>query len=406
MSGVCLVWIVFAETGSALAVAILGTAALLAAILFSTLGGTLVDRYDRRRLMILADVARALALAAVVLVLLFRGFNLPVVVAAYGAIGAFSTLFNPAEQAIVPSLVPAADVADANGLVRSSRAITGFLGLAIGGVLIVTAGAVWGVAVNALTFIVSAVLLSGMRLAAPALPVGPGESRPSYFSDLRAGFRWLWDARGFFQLTISATFFNFSSTLIGAFLVVYATVLLHGSALLFASLLAAEVGGSAIGSLLVGYAGAARYAGKAWVIPYGIVSGFVALALALVPDPAVAIVTIFVLGSLGGFAGTAWLTAAQLLVPAEMQGRYFGIDSLGSIAILPAAQIGGALLIAGFGIQTTYLAAAILWVISGTIFLFPRALWRLGVAPDRASGVHHSEMPSGSPETLDVGWRR
>lgn len=375
----------------------MGTSYLIPAVLFSTLGGTLVDRYDRRRLMILADLARAVAMTAAVGVLVTRGFNLPVILLAYGAIGGFTTLFNPAEQAIVPALVPPAHVADANGLVRSSRSVLQFVGASVGGVLIITIGPLAGVAVNAVTFAVSALLLTGMRL--PTLRSDPGGGRlaTGYFADLRGGFRWLWRAQGFFQLTISATFFNFCSTVVGTFLVVYATVVLHGSALVYAGLLAAEVAGTAVGSLLVGRMGAVRYAGKAWVVPYGAVSGAVALALALTPNVPVAILVLFVLGALGGFAGTAWLTAAQLLVPTEMQGRYFGIDSLGSIVILPIAQIGGAGLIAGYGTRTTYLFAAVLWIVAGAVFVIPRALWNLGVrteaAPSSRTAVASVERP-------------
>lgn len=95
----------------------------------------------------------------------------------------------------------------------------------------------------------------------------------------------------------------------------------------------------------------------------------------------------FAIGAFGGFGGTAWLTAAQLLVPLEMQGRYFGIDALGSIAIIPAAQIGGALLIESHVVQWTYLVVAIVWVIAGAAFLFPRALATLGYPPPGLSSV-------------------
>lgn len=381
ITGVSLVWIVAVDTGSAFDVALLGVAFVVSAIVFSTLGGTLVDRYDRRRLMILSDLARAVAMGMVVVDLAVVGFNLPILLVAYAVVGAFTVVFNPAEQAIVPALVPAPQVADANGLVRSSRSTLQFVGVSVAGVLIVTVGPLWGLAINALTFAGSALLLTGMRVPAVAALTNRAGERPSYFTELREGFRWLWRAQAFFQLTMSAMLFNFCSAIVGTFLVFYATDLLHGSALVFASMLAAEVAGSAIGSLLVGRVGAVRYAGKAWVVPYGVVSGFVALSLALLPATPVAIAALFTLGALGGFAGTAWLTAAQLLVPTEMQGRYFGIDSLGSVAILPAAQIGGALLIGAFATRATYLIAAVLWIVAGALFLFPRKLWKLGVRP-------------------------
>lgn len=385
ITSVCLVWYVFFETGSALDVAYLGAAFILCALVFSTLGGTLVDRYDRRRLMILADVSRASALSVALAVLALRGFDLPVILGAYGVIGAFTTLFNPAEQSVVPALVPSGQVADANGLIVSSRSTIQFVGVSVAGVFILTVGPLWGLAFNAGTFAVSAALLTGIIVPAATDAARSRVRTQSFLDDLRAGFRWLWGAQGFFQLTLSATFFNFCSNVVSTFLVFYAVLVLHGSALVFAGLLAAQVLGTAIGSLLVGRVGGARYAGRAWVVCYGVMAGMAALVLALVPQVPVALVVLFAIGTLSGFAGTSWLTAAQLLVPTEMQGRYFGVDSLGSVAILPVSQIGGALIIDVYGVRTTYLIAAILWVAAGLLFIAPRALWNLGTRPGVAA---------------------
>ncbi|MGA8710102.1 MAG: MFS transporter [Thermoplasmata archaeon] len=385
IASVCLVWIVFFATDSPLDVGLLGAAWLVAGVLFSVFGGTLVDRYDRRRLMIGADLARAAAMASVAVVLEFYGFNLLTILVAYFLVGAFTTIFNPAEQSIVPALVEAPLVADANGLVRSSRSALSFVGYAVGGILIVSVGAVWGVAANAATFALSALLLFGMTVR--PIPALAGRAKPSYLADVREGFRWLGKATGFLELTISATFFNFCSSLVGTFIVVFTTLLLHGSALVFALLLALEVAGTGIGSLLVSRTRAVRWAGRAWTIGAGVGSGVAAVALALFPSVPTAAACLFAIGLLGGFAGTAWLTAAQLLVPVELQGRYFGLDNLGSIAIIPAAQIGGALLIESYGVRTTYLGVAVLWVLAGLVFLLPRALATLGYPPRESSSV-------------------
>lgn len=385
IASVCLVWIVFFATNSPLDVGLLGAAWLVASVLFSVFGGTLVDRYDRRRLMIGSDVARAAAMGVVAVVLEFSGFNLAIVLGAYFLVGAFTTIFNPAEQSIIPALVNTPLVADANGLVRSTRSALSFVGYAVGGVLIVSVGAVWGVAANAATFAVSAVLLFGMTVR--PVPAVVGRAKPSYLTDVREGFRWLGRATGFLELTISATFFNFCSSLVGTFIVVFVSILLHGSALVFALLLSLNVAGTGLGSLLVSRARAVRWAGRAWTIGAGAGSGAAAVVLALFPSVPTAAVCMFAIGLLGGFAGTAWLTAAQLLVPPEMQGRYFGIDNLGSVAIIPAAQIGGAFLIVAYGVQTTYLYVAVIWVFAGLVFLLPRALAKLGYPPEELGSL-------------------
>ncbi len=92
--------------------------------------------------MIRSDLARAAAAVALVVVVFLQvsGSTCPVLLGGAFVLGAFTTLFNPAEQSIVPSLVAAPLVADANGLVRSSRSTVQFVGASLGGVLIVTVG--------------------------------------------------------------------------------------------------------------------------------------------------------------------------------------------------------------------------------------------------------------------------
>ncbi len=399
IASVCLVWLVAVRTGSALDVGALAAAAVGASLVCSVFGGTLVDRYDRRRLMIASDAVRAVAMGAVAVELLFGRFNLPSLLGAYAVVGAFTVVFNPAEQALVPRLVPGAAVADASGLVRSSRSALQFVGTALGGVLLVSVGAAWGVAANAATFVLSAALLTGMPLA-PESPRPPGTVLPSYFADLADGFRWLRRATGFLQLTLSATVFNFCWGVVGTFFVFFATRNLHADALEYAILLGMEVAGSAVGALLVGRTGAVRWTGLAWTVPYGALCGGVVVVLAAWPSFALAAVALLLLGALAGFAGTAWLSGAQLLVPTEMQGRYFGVDALGSAAILPVAQLAGALVVSAWGARTTFLVIGALWVVGGLLFLLPRELRQLGYRPEAPTTLRTDAAAAGTSGSL------
>ena len=381
VTAVCLLWIVFATTHSAIDVGLVGTSELFAGVLFSLVGGGLVDRYDRRNLMVVSDLVRAGTVGALAVFLRVVGFDLPVILLGAFVISAFSTIFNPAEQTVVPAIVGPELIADANGLIRSTQAITMLAGASAGGVLIVTVGPLVGLAYNAATFLFSAFLLAGLALSAEARRPTRAARPSSFVADVVDGFRWLRGEVGLLTLTVSAGFFNFFQTIVGSFVVVYATIALHGTGALFGLLLAAQVGASGLGSLAVGRTGAVRWAGRAWVVFYGLLSPLTAVGLALFPTPAVAFVLLGALGFFGGFAGTAWLTAAQLTVPTEMQGRYFGVDGLGSWAILPAGQIGGGFLIAGLGIRSAYLLAGIVWLVFGAGFALSRPLARWGHRP-------------------------
>jgi hypothetical protein len=380
---VCLIWMIVEQTGSSLDVAYYGIAAVAAGISFSLLGGAIVDRYDRRRLMIVADFSRVATVAGLFVSLELFGFRLGAILLATFVVSAFSTVFNPAEQAITPTLVDPGRVANANGLIQSTRNVASFVGAAVAGGLIVSVGALAGVGYNAATFLVSGILVAQIVLPRTVFAAPPAGARgfgaaTVFARQMREGFTWLRQSVGLLELTVSAGFFNFFNTIFGTFLVFYATVALHGSAVQFAALVGLELAGSAAGALLVGRTNGVRFAGKAWVLGYGSVQGAMLALLALLPNAVLADGLVFAMGLIGAYAGTAWLSYAQLAVPPELQGRYFGIDGLGSWVMIPVGQLVGGVLIASIGVSETYLIAGVGWIVAGLAFLAPRALWRLG----------------------------
>jgi MFS family permease len=111
-----------------------------------------------------------------------------------------------------------------------------------------------------------------------------------------------------------------------------------------------------------------RRAGLTWTIA-GVVGGILLLVLVLVPDTLVAFSAIFIFGVFMGFAATTWVSIVQIIVPNEMQGRYFGIDQLGSFAVIPVGQIVGGLAIAALGLSWSY------GIASGGILISSLAFW-------------------------------
>lgn len=382
---ICLVWIVYRRTGSGLDVGLLGAVGVAASVLLAVVGGTLADRHRRQRLMVTSDLARALTVGALATALFLGIFSLPAILVAQFVVAGFGVVFQPASNAILPSVVPAEHIANANGLSSSAGSIVLFGATSIGGVLIVAVGPIAGLFYNTVTFVASALLVGAMAIPAPS---GAPTRREPFFAEVREGVRWLRRELGLLQLTISAGLFNFFQTIIYTFFVVYATVALHGTAVEFALLLGLNFAGQGLGGLSVGRLRTVRYTGRIWVVGYGVLTGVGALLLGLFPTLGLALPVVFAMGFLGGIAGVSWMTYAQLYVPAEMQGRYFGIDGLGSWAVLPLGQLGGGLILAAIGVTTMYELAGILWTVTGLLFLLPRSLARLGIrdAPTVAGG--------------------
>ncbi len=336
---VAIVWFVYSVTKSAIDVALVGISYFAAITVFSLLAGTLVDRQDRRRLMILADIGRCATLGVMTAVLYVFGFSVFVVLVATFLVGALTTVFQPAERALTPTLIEKDEIADANGLTQITTSLAQFVANATGGALIAAVGALSALGLNSITFLVSAALLAG--IVTRRITKGPGEvsaPRPGFLEDAREGFRYIASNRGLLNMTIMSGVENVFLSIFGTFAVIYSTAVLGDNATAYGAFVALFALGIGLGSLLVGRVGSVRWAGRGWLIG-GALEGFVILSLVYANDIVLACAGSFFLGVLLGFTNTTWLSTVQLVVPGEMQGRYFGLDQLGSFATIPLGQI-------------------------------------------------------------------
>ncbi len=380
VTNVILVFLAYSITHSGFAVALIAISQTVAGVLFSVPMGTFVDRHDRKTLMVVSDVVRAGSVGFLGIFLLLAGFNLVVVIIASFVVAAVGLIFYPAERALVPSMIRRESVPDANGLIYSSRNFIAFGGSALGGALIAIFGASQSLFYNVATFLVSASLLFAIK-GAKSNAIGETHPRASMLTEAREGIKWLVSNAGLFQLTMSAMFLNFFFTICSTFLVVYSSTVLGGESVVFGLVLGALVGGQGVGALLVSRTGALQHAGKVWIVGYGIGVGLLVVGLVLFPTAVIALPLTFTMGILGGFVQITWLTTAQLIVPSEVQGRYFGIDTLGSIAIIPLSQLVGGLLVDSHGVLFTYAVAGTGLLATGLLFLLPKGLRGLHVQP-------------------------
>src|SRR2546430_1819678 len=128
-------------------------------VLFGLIAGALVDRFNRQRVMILTDIARAVMTVTIPFLALTW---LPGVFIVVFLVATASTLFNPAKQAILPNLVPAEFLVKANSLISSSEKTMELLGFSLAGLIAALASCQPLFIVDAATFIVSAITLLGV----------------------------------------------------------------------------------------------------------------------------------------------------------------------------------------------------------------------------------------------------
>lgn len=168
---VALAWQVYQISNVPTAMAFVGVAATLPLVIFILIGGTFSDRYDRRRLMIGADLLRGLAIGAMGILSISGALELWHMALFMALVGLGDAFFNPASTAIVPDLLPEEKLPQANainGILR--RLMISIVGPALAGFVIAVFGPGPAFVVDALTFAVSAVAVFAIRARPHARP--------------------------------------------------------------------------------------------------------------------------------------------------------------------------------------------------------------------------------------------
>ncbi|HYN36466.1 MAG TPA: MFS transporter, partial [Actinomycetota bacterium] len=193
---VAVAWLVLRLSNSPTALGIVGVAWTVPQVITLLWGGVASDRFDRRKVMIGADIVRGIPIAIIGFLALSHSIELWhvfVLVAIYGAGEGF---FMPAFSALVPDVVPKAELIEANALDQFVRPLTlRFAGPAVGGFIIAAFGVGTAFLIDATTFLVSALAVTAIRTRRPR---AERSSETSTWKEIREGLNyvrthsWLW----------------------------------------------------------------------------------------------------------------------------------------------------------------------------------------------------------------------
>jgi MFS family permease len=358
VSMVALVVLVVQITGSASAVGGALVARLLPTIA-SPLAGVLADRVDRRVVLVASDLARAV----LVLGLAFAR-DLATIYVLVFLMGLARAFFNPTVRAAFPSVVGGGDLTRANALISGTFSVSETVGPALGGLLVATVGLDAAFILDAVTYLISAVLLSLTPLARPQRKDG----NAGFGEDLKAGFAYLAGAR--VPLAI----------VIGAFLTVL-TINITIPAEVFLAKETFEAGNAGYG-LLVGLYGGGMILGSALIATFGdrirllpfyffgiLISALALVGAGLSPAFIFALGALVVAGAANGIDNVTTDTILQKRVPDAFLGRVFSVRFLGfSAGEVLAYPLGGAIVDAS-GVRFTYLLAGAATAAAGLIVL-------------------------------------
>ncbi|GAA2686931.1 MFS transporter [Actinoplanes palleronii] len=310
--------------------------------------GVLVDRWNRRNLMVGAEVTRIAAMAVLLVTVLTGTTSLPLIYVVAFGLGVAEVIALTSAASIVPSAVPRARWQTVTARVTAMEYLcNGFLGAPLGGFL-VAAGFALALGATGLVYVLGAVLL--LLLAGQFAP-GAGQERRSVGVEIKDGLRFLWRTP---LLRTMALLIAVMAGCWSAWLAIIPVYAVSGPLALsesqFGLLMTAMGAGGVVGTLLVGPVN--RLLGRRWSMFADIIGSFLLVAVpAVVPAAASSAVPVAAAAFVAGVGGTMWTVNSRVIiqsaVPNHMLGRFNAASRLVGWGLTPVAA-----LIAGVLAQT------------------------------------------------------
>jgi hypothetical protein len=329
---VAMTWQVYILSNAPTALAFVGIAMSVPTIVLLLVGGAVSDRVDRRHLMVASDLVRAGAVGLLAVLTLTDTLALWHVVAVCAAYGAATAFFNPAFDAIVPDLLPATELAQANALDQLVRPIAfRLLGPAVGGWLVAGVGAGSAFALDATTFAISAIAVSSMRYRRS----DAARSGASIVQEIREGFAFVRSHTWLWATLVSAAFaylaFMGPTEVLLPYLVKNE---LGGSASDLGLVFAAGGLGAILSAIICGARGLPRR-NITWMYLVWTAATLSIAGYGLAQASWQLMIVCFMFNVLETAGTIIWVTAKQRHVPPNLLGRVSSFDWLISIGLLP-----------------------------------------------------------------------
>lgn len=337
-------------------------------LLFALPAGVVIDRLDRRRLLVTVNVLRCVVGAGLTAAVATGAASVPIVYLALFLLGSLETIADSAAQAVLPAIVAQEDLSRANSRIVSMQLVANQLVAPPLGALLFVAAAAVPFGLTAAAFLVAALLIAWIRIGPPATP--PPPHRPLR-QDLGTGLRAVLGHPVLRLMALSLVLMNV--TLLGAFavLVLYVRERLGTGELGFGLLLGSTAVGGIVGSLVV--TRLQERFGPSLLLRIGLVIETAThLVMALTTHLWVAVVTFVVFGLHSAIWSVLTLTWRQRLVPDALRGRVGSAYFLFVIGGAALGALGGGLVARAFGITApfwvSFVVMALFTVFAGPLF--------------------------------------
>lgn len=349
----------------------LNAASVAAFLIVGLPAGAWVDRMRKRHVMIAADAVRAVALALLPILWILGALQIWHMIAIAAVMGIATVFFDVSYQSLVPSLVKADQIAEANGKFESTAQIAGIVGPAAGGWLIHAISAPFAIFTTVGTYLASFVALLFTR---DSEHLEPRTESTSLIRDIREGLHWVFTNRYLKRIVGTTAVSNFFGTMMFTLLPIFILRTLGFSVETMGLIFSFASIGGLIGAMstkfIVGWIGEAR-AIPVSTLAFTLVALLLPLAAAA---PAIALPLLLVQGLLGSFTVLVYnitqVTFRQRITPRRLLGRMNASIRFVVWGVMPVSALVAGWLGTQFGVITTMWIGAIGQLLSSLFVVF------------------------------------
>jgi len=339
-------WLVEA-TGSATIMGLMAMLTSIPALILGPVGGTLADRYSRKKIIIICDALNGFAVITLAGLIYFTPGKTQLLVFGLFVVSIFiatvNSFFFPAISAAIPDLVPKEKLAGANTRAQLSSQVATLVGQGLGGVFYNMLGAALIYLINGFSYLYTAFSESFVQIPQK---ISKSESNwkqqfASFKIDMKEGFKYIWHRPGLRELLLISIILNFFVTPVLILLPFFVEKFLNLGDQWhqwFGFLMASYVTGTTIGFIL---GGVIRFKGKIRgkiLLVFIILDAALHGLLGITSSPVIVLVLAFISGYFGGFVTVYITTILQWTTPSEIRGRVFGLLATVGGAITPIAM--------------------------------------------------------------------
>ena len=309
--------LVFRETHSAAAVGLMFVATAVPTLIVGLIAGVFVDRYDRRKIMVIADLLRAVIVVSIPFLI---HINIVLLYVAVALVSTISQFFNPANDALLPEVASDEELAAANSWIMISSFGSTSIGFALSGLLATAFSIEWAFYLDGLTFLFSAALIVLIKVG--KIETQEETSVGVVVANLKEGIATLFGTPILRNLLATGIPVYFSFGLWNVLLLPFAINALHATEFEYGLQEGFTSVGFVVGSLMM-----ARFADRfregSWIVVATIAMGLIGVLYGLSTSIVVAILLVTASGFFNAPSSISRRVLLQRSTPRELRGRVF-----------------------------------------------------------------------------------